>query len=45
MTSKEIRKAYLDFFFFFFNTNVPSARMVVRSGATVMVTILGIYQF
>ena len=45
MTSKEIRKAYLDFFASKGHTIVPSAPMVVKSDPTLMFTNAGMNQF
>ncbi|MCI6427538.1 MAG: alanine--tRNA ligase [Rikenellaceae bacterium] len=45
MTSKEIRKAYLDFFASKGHTIVPSAPMVVKNDPTLMFTNAGMNQF
>ena len=45
MTSKEIRKAYLDFFASKVHTIVPSAPMVVKNDPTLMFTNAGMNQF
>ncbi len=45
MTSKEIRKAYLDFFASKGHTVVPSAPMVVKNDPTLMFTNAGMNQF
>ena len=45
MTSKEIRKAYLDFFASKGHTIVPSAPMVVKNAPTLMFTNAGMNQF
>ena len=45
MTSKEIRKAYLDFFASKGHTIVPSAPMVVKKDPTLMFTNAGMNQF
>ena len=45
MTSKEIRKAYLDFFASKWHTIVPSAPMVVKNDPTLMFTNAGMNQF
>ena len=45
MTSKEIRKAYLDFFASKGHTIVPSAAMVVKNDPTLMFTNAGMNQF
>ena len=44
MTSKEIRKAYLDFFASKGHTIVPSAPMVVKNDPTLMFTNAGMNQ-
>ena len=45
MTSKEIRKAYLDFFLLNWHTIVPSAPIVVKNDPTLMFTNAGMNQF
>ena len=45
MTSKEIRKAFLDFFASKGHTIVPSAPMVVKNDPTLMFTNAGMNQF
>ena len=45
MTSKEIRKAFLDFFESKGHTPVPSAPMVVKNDPTLMFTNAGMNQF